>query len=1070
MKTKILQGKILLTILVVCAFMLGFAGIGTTTVYAASGQLYYVSDNSVVINSTIEYTVVENSDSDVTWNGTNYYYVNSNVVINGSVTVPKNLFLIIADGASLTVNNGIKISKNYHSLTVCGQSNQTGVLTVNGGDGYAISGGHLNIESGIVNAAGIACWGCNCNIDGGTVTVTGNGIGADKFVLSNGAIVKTSSVSGSQTLNRGILLNGVNQAQAEAFPLSGNTLTQDYTLPTNASLTVARNTTLTIPETVSLINQGTINNQGTITNNGVMLNEGTMSGNGVGGKAVKCTVTFNMNGHGTPIETPQTVAYGTVLSANPTEEGYLFLGWYTDEQLTQAFDISSPITTSLDLYAKWEAHTHEYVSHECWCGDKIHSFDSITHLCSCGATNHSYDEVTHKCTCGAENHTFDNATHLCSCGENNHTFDAVTQTCTCGAIDINEISFRDANFRDYVLANVDRDNNGILTTDEYSVVTDIDVNGKEITTLKGIEYFTALEKLICHTNQLQALDVSNNTELITLNCSANDLEALDVSSNTKLTTLICISNNLKALDVSKNTALTSLSCSNNQLQSLDVSNNTELTILACANNYLTTLDMSNNNKLTTLNCSNNCLPSLNLSANSNIYEGYGFTGGDQTVSITVISNLLLFNMSSLDSSFDSSKATITTAGASFDGNMLVLTEKLTTVTYTYATGQSVPSMTVTLSITCSEQASAREVEFQKGTDYIQWRYVGEDDTAWRNLVALSEITGAAGTNGTNGTPGSNGENGKEIELQIGTDGKTLQWRYVGDTDWANLFDLSTLKGADGTNGTNGDEIELRKGETHIEWKYKTEADAAWRELISLDSLKGDKGEDGREVEFRKTETHIQWKYTSEADTAWRNLVALSEITGAAGTNGTNGDDGDNGTNGKEIELQIAADGKTLQWRYVGDTDWANLFDLSTLKGADGTNGTNGDEIELRKGETHIEWKYKTEADTAWRELVSLDSLKGDKGDKGDVGEKGDKGDKGDTGATGANGVDGVTPHIGENGNWWIGNTDTGVKAAGDDGEDGVDGVTVVSMVIGSVALLGNIGWGVFFIGKKKKWF
>ena len=45
--------------------------------------------------------------------------------------------------------------------------------------------------------------------------------------------------------------------------------------------------------------------------------------------------------------------------------------------------------------------------------------------------------------------------------------------------------------------------------------------------------------------------------------------------------------------------------------------------------------------------------------------------------------------------------------------------------------------------------------------------------------------------------------------------------------------------------------------------------------------------------------------------------------------------------------------------------------------------------------------------------------KGDKGDKGDKGEKGDKGDKGDNG---------ITPHIGSNGNWWIGDTDTGVYA------------------------------------------
>lgn len=44
-----------------------------------------------------------------------------------------------------------------------------------------------------------------------------------------------------------------------------------------------------------------------------------------------------------------------------------------------------------------------------------------------------------------------------------------------------------------------------------------------------------------------------------------------------------------------------------------------------------------------------------------------------------------------------------------------------------------------------------------------------------------------------------------------------------------------------------------------------------------------------------------------------------------------------------------------------------------------------------------------------------------------VGIKGDKGD------------DGITPHIGENGNWYIGDTDTGVKAQGEKGEKGDTG-------------------------------
>jgi hypothetical protein len=50
-----------------------------------------------------------------------------------------------------------------------------------------------------------------------------------------------------------------------------------------------------------------------------------------------------------------------------------------------------------------------------------------------------------------------------------------------------------------------------------------------------------------------------------------------------------------------------------------------------------------------------------------------------------------------------------------------------------------------------------------------------------------------------------------------------------------------------------------------------------------------------------------------------------------------------------------------------------------------------------------------------------------------------QGDKGDTGATGQNGADGNTPHIGTNGNWWIGTTDTGVKAQGDKGDTGAAG-------------------------------
>lgn len=51
-----------------------------------------------------------------------------------------------------------------------------------------------------------------------------------------------------------------------------------------------------------------------------------------------------------------------------------------------------------------------------------------------------------------------------------------------------------------------------------------------------------------------------------------------------------------------------------------------------------------------------------------------------------------------------------------------------------------------------------------------------------------------------------------------------------------------------------------------------------------------------------------------------------------------------------------------------------------------------------------------------------------------------KGENGKDGLNGKDGADGQTPFIGENGNWWIGSTDTGISAKGKDGSDGKDGL------------------------------
>ncbi len=187
-------------------------------------------------------------------------------------------------------------------------------------------------------------------------------------------------------------------------------------------------------------------------------------------------------------------------------------------------------------------------------------------------------------------------------------------------VTIDETNFPDAAFREYVERVCDSDGNKVLSAGEIGNVDSIFLYGwttvSKITSLKGIEYFTALTKLYCANNALTELDVSQNTALTDLNCSENELTELDVTKNTALTELRCSDNELTALNVSQNTALTDLNCSYNALTALDVSQNTALTYLGCYSNELTALDVSKNTALTDLSCYSNELTALDVSQNT----------------------------------------------------------------------------------------------------------------------------------------------------------------------------------------------------------------------------------------------------------------------------------------------------------------------------------------------------------------------------------------------------------------------------------------------------------------------
>lgn len=69
-------------------------------------------------------------------------------------------------------------------------------------------------------------------------------------------------------------------------------------------------------------------------------------------------------------------------------------------------------------------------------------------------------------------------------------------------------------------------------------------------------------------------------------------------------------------------------------------------------------------------------------------------------------------------------------------------------------------------------------------------------------------------------------------------------------------------------------------------------------------------------------------------------------------------------------------------------------------------------------------QYSTDNGKTWVNLIAESDLKGDKGADGV------------NGVDGKDGADGITPHIGPNGNWFVGDVDTSIKAEGQDGKDG----------------------------------
>jgi len=171
--------------------------------------------------------------------------------------------------------------------------------------------------------------------------------------------------------------------------------------------------------------------------------------------------------------------------------------------------------------------------------------------------------------------------------------------------------FLDPNFRKAVREELGLKPDVPITETDVSAVTSLNVFGRSITRLAGIEHFGALQELDCSYNRLMSLDVRGLAKLKRLRCNDNYLTSLNVSNLEALSFLECSSNMLSALGVSSLTNLKTLLCGGNWIGTLNVSGLLMLETLECRDNNLTGLYLGDRNsisyELKYLNCRNNLL-------------------------------------------------------------------------------------------------------------------------------------------------------------------------------------------------------------------------------------------------------------------------------------------------------------------------------------------------------------------------------------------------------------------------------------------------------------------------------
>lgn len=144
----------------------------------------------------------------------------------------------------------------------------------------------------------------------------------------------------------------------------------------------------------------------------------------------------------------------------------------------------------------------------------------------------------------------------------------------------------------------DNSTNLITKNGSHSFTHTYSDDGPHVIFLEGSNQ--AIKDLVVSNNDLDFLEVTNNTGLESLSCDENQLDRLDLTGCSSLKRIYATNNVLPFINITDSPQLKVLGVSNNQLTHIDLSKNPNLSALFIGTNKITDLDLSKNTALSVI--------------------------------------------------------------------------------------------------------------------------------------------------------------------------------------------------------------------------------------------------------------------------------------------------------------------------------------------------------------------------------------------------------------------------------------------------------------------------------------